>query len=234
MKNFPVIPGCELYLCGGSCRDYILKKPAKDRDFVVITEHTFDELVDIINSFPNSQVFLAKKEFNTIRCKIDHEVIDLVFPRLDGEYTDGRHPNYIVNADSLEADSTRRDFTMNAMYIDKYGILYDFHNGEQHIKNKIIYTVGDANKRFQEDYLRILRAVRFSCQLDFDISTDVLTAMKLNAHNLSLISTERIMDELNRSFIADPEKTIKYINYLSLYNILQEKRVNFLLTNKQL
>lgn len=234
MKEFPVIPGCELYLCGGSCRDQILGRNAKDRDFVVITNYNFNELVEVINKTPNCMVFLAKPEFNTIRCRINKEVIDLVFPRLDGDYTDGRHPNYIVNADSLEADSTRRDFTINAIYTDKYGILYDFHNGQQHIGMKLIDCVGDASKRFKEDYLRILRAVRFSCQLDFDISPSTYQSMIDNSQGLSSISTERIMDELNKSLLANPYKTIKYINELNLYSILAAKGINFQLTNKQL
>lgn len=241
MIKFPQIPGCELFLVGGSVRDYLLDKTPKDLDFVVITDLSFTELVETIDKLPNSKVFLTKPEFLTIRCKIDDQVVDLAFPRTDGEYEDGRRPEtteqipqWKETIDILKVDSMRRDFTMNAMYLGDDNGIRDFHGGLNDLKAKIIRTVGDPNKRFQEDFLRILRAVRFSAQLDFDIPNDVKAGMMSLTFGLKSISSERIREELNLSFKYDAKRTYYWIYWLDLYDILKQKNLTFQLTEKKL
>ena len=128
--NIPWIPGADFYLVGGSVRDTLLGRPIKDRDYVVLTEMSFDELVTEMES-AGATIFVRKPEFLTLRARFNKEVFDVTFPRVDGEYKDGRRPSVVTPADSLKQDASRRDFTINAMYLDAYGVVRDFYGGRQ-------------------------------------------------------------------------------------------------------
>lgn len=234
MKEFPNIPGCELYLAGGCVRDTLLGKQPKDRDFVVITKLAFSELVKVISEMPNCKVFLAKPEFLTIRCTINNEVIDLVYPRKDGNYSDNRRPDNVECIGTIEEDSNRRDFTINAMYMDSTGKVFDFHNGLSDLKDKIIRTVGNPLDRFEEDYLRILRAARFSITLGFNIEEDTYDAMTgLAIVFLENVCMERIKDELNKALKHNPGETFWILSDLMIFELLTTKGLSFELTNKR-
>ena len=157
--KFPELDGCEFFLCGGAVRDHLLDKKNKDEDYVVITDMKFDELVAAIEA-NGGKVFEAKKEFLTIRCKYQGRVIDIVYPRVEAGYSDFRHPSSVKSVSSLEEDSSRRDFKINAMYMNANGTIIDYHGGQANLKSKILYTVGKAEDRFCEDALRMLRAIR--------------------------------------------------------------------------
>jgi tRNA nucleotidyltransferase (CCA-adding enzyme) len=231
VKPFPEIPNCELYLVGGSVRDHLLGLKTKDRDFVVLTELSFDELVKTIDAMPDVKVFLAKPEFLTIRCIIKGEPIDIAFPRTDGSYTDRRHPDSVIRVNELYQDSQRRDFTINALYMSKTGEVIDYWGGKQDLERKLIKCVGDPYGRFQEDALRILRAIRFSAKLDFDIYLGTWLEMQDQSDLLHHISAERIREELNIALRIDAGRTIAHLERLFLFDLLKEKGLHFELSS---
>lgn len=180
--------GFRAYLTGGSLRDLILKRKPKDWD--VVTDAPRDELIKI---FPdNLEVGLA---FGILKLK-NHPDIDVATLRKDGPYKDGRRPQY-VKAGTALSDALRRDFTINSIYLDLVqGQVMDFTHGLADLKSELIRSVGRAEKRFSEDGLRILRALRFSAQLDFDIESKTFLALKQCKKMLRHISRERIRHEV--------------------------------------
>lgn len=229
--KFPKIPNCELYLCGGAVRDYLLGKEPKDLDFVVLTNYTYEELLAQLHEMDNVKVFKADAQFYTIRCLFDKEPIDLVFPRKERGYTDGRHPDSVERVSTLYEDSLRRDFTINAMYLDEDLNLIDYHNGQKDLEDKYIRTVQDPEITFKDDYLRILRAIRFSCQLRFGIAYDTQEAM--NFLGLTKVSMERVKDELNKALKFNERAAMSYISQIELYSVLKEHNLRLELTNKK-
>lgn len=228
--KFPEVDGIDFYLCGGAVRDLHLGKEAKDLDFVMITKMSYDEIVNKINQI--GKVFLAKPEFFTIRCKLDDEIYDLVLPRGDGYYEDSRHPSEVTRLNNLKDDAKRRDFTMNALYMDKDGYIIDSLNGVSAIKNKVILTCGKPAHRFSEDPLRILRAIRFSIQLGFKIDKNCSDMMITLAPFLKKISIDRIREEINKMLLIDPYETINLLEDYYLLSIVKEKGLKFQITNK--
>lgn len=192
--------GYEAYIVGGCVRDHILGMKPKDWD---ITTSALPE--DVKSLFPHT--FDTGIAHGTITVVINHCNFEVTTYRIDGEYKDNRHPEEVIFTDKLSGDLSRRDFTMNAIayndpkgYVDLFGGIEDIHKG-------IIRGVGIPAKRFQEDALRMLRALRFSAQLGFDIEIDTLNALIDNAHLITNISIERIRDEFLKLLISPhPEK----------------------------
>lgn len=183
------------YLVGGCVRDLFLFREPKDWD--ITTNATPDEIINIFGT--DETVY--ENPFGTVGVKIrkdedETEVVEVTTYRKEGEYKDFRRPERLEWGKNIEEDLERRDFTMNAIAYDPIkDILKDIYKGQNDIKNKIIRTVGEAEERFNEDALRMLRAVRFSAQLDFVISNEILEAIFRLASNLEKISKERIRDE---------------------------------------
>jgi len=232
--KFPKIKGCKFHLVGGCVRDTVMKKPFNDYDYVVETELPFNTLQYIINQMDNSRVYLAKEEFLTIRCRIDGQDCDIAYPRKDSDYTDGRHPDKVDHVGTLKEDASRRDFKMNAMYMDESKTIYDPFNGMSDITNKIISTVGSPRTRFKEDYLRVLRAIRFSIQCGFKIEDKTQYEMLFAAYRLRKISMERIKDELNKCFRINASRTVACIGAFDLWHILDYHKLNLELTNRKI
>ena len=230
--QFPILKGVKFYLCGGAVRDILLNKEPKDLDFVMITNKSYDEVVKDIEKI--GTVFLQKPEFLTIRCRLQRQVYDLVFPRGDGYYEDSRHPNNVVRLASLEEDSKRRDFTINAMYMDNEENIIDPLDGKFDIKRERIVTCGNPIDRFNEDPLRMLRALRFSIQLGFDIDNECKEVIKKNAYLLNNISVDRIRDEINKMLLKSPIKTVSYLYEYEFMPIICNKSLNFQVTNKRI
>jgi len=231
MQPFPVIPNTELFLAGGAVRDTLLGKTPKDRDFVAVTDFTFNSFVDAVNTV--GKVFQERPEFLTIRCRIDNEAIDLVFPRGEGGYEDARHPSMVRRLWTLEEDAARRDFTVNAMFMDSTGKVIDFFGGENDLQARVIRAVGDPVERFTEDALRILRMVRFACRLDFKISGATKHAARVMAPNLVNVSAERIREELSAALLANPARAMQLLIDLDVFDIIAEKGITFLSTLKE-
>lgn len=232
MQAFPQIPNTELFLVGGSVRDHLLHQPAKDRDFVALTELSFEELVEAVNTV--GRVFLASPEHLTIRCRIGTEAIDIALPRVESGTTDNRHPEIVTRAATLEEDASRRDFTINSMFMAEDGEIFDFHGGRRDIESGIIRTVGSPMARFREDALRVLRAIRFSCKLDFTIEKDTGMAISIMTPFLNNISSERIREEVNGAMRANTRKAFQTFDHFNLFGIFEAKGVNFEATLKEL
>lgn len=211
--------GFEAYLVGGCVRDALLGKTPKDWDLT--TNATPEEIQKI---FPDS---FYENDFGTVGVKIESEdptlkVIEVTPYRREGEYRDARRPESVAWAKTLSEDLERRDFTVNAIaYRAKTGELVDEHNGLDDLKKKTLRAVGDPQKRFAEDALRMMRAVRLSAELGFAIETETAHAIFENADNLSRISKERIRDEFIRTletptpmqalFLAQKLGVLKYV-----------------------
>lgn len=191
----------EIYLAGGSARDFLLNKDFKDFDFA--TPITSNQLIEALN-ITNYDSFAIK--FGTLKCHLFENDVEITTFRKEGEYKDFRRPSSISFVSSIEEDSKRRDFTINAIYIDKGYKIYDFHDGVNDLNNKIIRMIGDPYIRLKEDPVRILRALRFKTNLNFEIDPYLMEAMEKNKIYLQKISKDRLNLELNKF------KHLKYYN----------------------
>lgn len=205
--------GFEGFAVGGCVRDSLLKKTPKDWDI------TTDALpVDMKKIF--KKTFDTGIAHGTVTVLMDGVGYELTTYRIDGNYSDGRHPDSVSFSKNLSEDLCRRDFTVNAMaYSHNKGIV-DLFGGRKDLQNGIIRAVGDAKKRFDEDALRMLRAVRFAAQLGFKIDDDTFAAIKEKAKLLSNVSKERIFVELNKSLCGDFAQNIKMVYTSGLYRYI--------------
>ncbi len=176
-----------LYLTGGSARDYLLKRDFIDFDLT--TDATPNEMKEFL---PEMDYTYAK--FGNVHSK--H--LDITTLRVEGDYKDYRHPSVVRFTAKLEEDYLRRDFTINALYIDSNLKVHDYCHGLDDLKNKIIRFIGDPNKRVQEDPLRILRAERFAKKLGFIIESNSLKAMSDNKRLLEKLNSNKIKEEIKK------------------------------------
>lgn len=192
--------GFQGYAVGGCVRDLLLEKEPKDWD---ITTNAKPE--EIQKLFPEH---VYENTFGTVAVKTDSkkpelELVEVTPYRIEGKYTDKRHPDEIKFADKLGDDLSRRDFTINAMAMDKDGEVIDLFDSQKDLKSKIIRTVGEPQERFNEDALRLLRAVRFATILGFELEKNTLEAVIKNSDWLTAISKERIRDEFIKIINSD-------------------------------
>lgn len=188
--------GYEAYVVGGCVRDAILGRPAADWD---ITTNAKPEQVKALFS----RTIDTGLQHGTVTILQGKEGFEVTTYRIDGEYQDGRHPSEVIFTPSLLEDLKRRDFTINAMAYNEAEGLIDAFDGMKDLKNRQIRCVGEPRERFTEDALRILRAVRFSAQLNFEIEKDTRAAIAEFADSLTRISAERIQTELVKLLTSD-------------------------------
>ncbi|MDF2804532.1 MAG: hypothetical protein K0S61_4437 [Anaerocolumna sp.] len=194
--------GYEAFAVGGCVRDSILEREPEDWD--ITTKATPLEVKNIFRRTIDTGI-----QHGTVTVMLDKDGYEVTTYRVDGEYEDSRHPKEVSFTSDLIEDLKRRDFTINAMAYNKDKGLVDAFDGLSDIKEGIIRCVGSAAERFEEDALRILRAVRFSAQLGFTIESETLEAVKKKVNNLKNISAERIRVELNKLLLSPhPEKLI--------------------------
>jgi poly(A) polymerase len=197
--------GLEAYVVGGYARDLVLNRPSKDIDFTCVGSG-IELAQEVARQYEYHVPLSVFKNFGTAMLKLDDYELEFVGARKESYRTDSRKP--IVENGTLEEDLERRDFTINAMAISlnasNYGDLLDPFDGQKDIKRKLIRTPLEPNITFSDDPLRMLRAVRFAAQLNFDIDADTFFALSENADRLKIISAERIIDELNK-IIATPK-----------------------------
>ncbi len=209
--------GYEAYVVGGCVRDYISDRPINDWD---MTTNALPD--DIIKAFSDKKTVMTGARFGMVTVIIDSLPIEITTFRAEQGYSDMRHPDRVIFSDKLEDDLCRRDLTVNSMaFSPKRGIV-DLFGGCDDIKNKIIRAVGEAEKRFSEDPLRIMRALRFASVLGFEIEEKTKEAIMSNAHLLSAVSAERIFTELKKLLcgVGAGEVLVKYAR--ALYPILPE------------
>ena len=192
--------GYEAFVVGGCVRDSLLGRNPNDWDI------TTSALPLQVKALFRRTIDTGLKH-GTVTVLMDGEPFEVTTYRVDGEYLDGRHPSEVTFTASLQEDLQRRDFTINAMaYSEKKG-LQDLFGGLPDLEKGLIRAVGDPAKRFGEDALRIMRAVRFAAQLGYEVEEDTVQAMKELAPTLSKISAERIAAELEKLLVSPhPEK----------------------------
>ena len=189
--------GFKAYAVGGVVRDLLLKKPCDDID--VTTSALPDQILEV---FSSDKKVLTGLKHGTVGIVAFGRLYEVTTFREDGEYKDNRHPEEVRFVNDVKGDLSRRDFTVNAMaFHPKEGYIDPFF-GEEDLKNKIIRCVGEPDKRFKEDGLRILRALRFSSQLGFEIEENTSKAIFDNKELLKGISGERILIELKKTLLG--------------------------------
>lgn len=188
--------GYEAYAVGGCVRDSILGKEPNDWD--ITTSAKPEEIKKLFNRTIDTGI-----QHGTVTVMIEKEGFEVTTYRIDGEYEDSRHPKEVTFTANLAEDLRRRDFTINAMAYNEKDGLIDIFEGIQDMKQGIIRCVGDAKERFTEDALRMMRAVRFSAQLGYQIDEETKEAIKELAPTLQNISAERIQVELVKLLVSD-------------------------------
>ena len=187
--------GFEAYAVGGCVRDSLLGRKPDDWD--ITTSATPQETKQLFQ-----KTFDTGIEHGTITVLLGKDAYEVTTYRVDGKYEDSRHPSEVTFTRSLKEDLLRRDFTMNAMaYNDKEGLV-DIFGGMDDLQNRCIRCVGNAEERFREDALRILRAVRFAAQLDFEVEAETKQGIRRLAPTLANISAERIQVELVKMLVS--------------------------------
>ncbi len=197
----------EAYFVGGFVRDSILNIPCNDID--IATNALPEEIEEI---FDNTKA--TGKKYGTITVFMDKYSFEVTTYRIDKNYINNRRPETVNFSKILKEDLIRRDFTINALARDINGKIIDLFNGRKDLNNKLIRAIDDPNKRFKEDALRILRAIRFVGKLDFKIEKNTFNAMKKNLKLLRNIASERIINEL---------KIILSLNHIDrVYKLFEE------------
>lgn len=209
--------GFEAYAVGGCVRDSLLGKTPNDWD---ITTSAKPE--DMKSVFADFHCIDTGIKHGTVTVVIDGEPLEITTFRLDGEYEDNRHPKSVTFTSNLGADLGRRDFTVNAMAYSKKTGTVDLFGGQNDLKNGIIRCVGDPDRRFNEDALRILRALRFASALDFEIEEKTAQSLLKNRALLGNISEERIAKELLKLVCGKGAKRILTDVAPVLFEILPE------------
>lgn len=209
--------GFEAYAVGGCVRDSLLGKTPNDWD---ITTSAKPE--DMKSVFADFHCIDTGIKHGTVTVVIDGEPLEITTFRLDGEYEDNRHPKSVTFTSNLGADLGRRDFTVNAMAYSKKTGTVDLFGGQNDLKNKILRCVGDPDRRFNEDALRILRALRFASALDFEIEEKTAQSLLKNCALLGNISEERIAKELLKLVCGKGAKRILTDFAPVLFEILPE------------
>lgn len=215
------LEGFKIYLVGGSVRDILSNRPVKDWDLT--TNATPEEMLTLYpeafydNAFGTVGIPLERLE------ETEHKgVVEITTFRTEKGYKDRRHPETVEWGKTIEEDLSRRDFTINAIALNlENNDIIDPFNGQEDLKNNLIRAVGDADLRFKEDALRLVRAIRFAAQLGFQIEEKTLSAITADAALLSEIAKERVRDELMKILASDyPYEGIMLLKNTELLQII--------------
>lgn len=199
--------GFEAYCVGGCVRDAVLARTPSDWD--ITTSAKPEEVKACFRRTIDTGI-----QHGTVTVMLDKTGFEVTTYRIDGDYSDGRHPDSVSFTSNLAEDLRRRDFTINAMAYNERDGLVDLYGGMQDLQKKMIRCVGDPDERFDEDALRILRAVRFAAQLNFEIDPATEAAISRHAEHLRVVSAERIQTEIVKLIVSEhPEK------WLELYRL---------------
>ncbi len=217
--------GFEAFIVGGCVRDSLLNKKPQDYD---ITTNAFPEKIEELFD----KTIPTGIKHGTVTVLIDKNPYEVTTYRVDGEYLNNRKPKDVKFVSNIEEDLSRRDFTINAMAYSPYLGFKDCFNGKEDLKNKLIRCVGDPDKRFSEDALRMLRAIRFSCQLNFKIEKLTAESIRKNFKLIKNISMERIQSEFTKIILSnDPDKGLMLLRKLGFSDFLIEEFKSLKLIN---
>ncbi|MFA6919100.1 MAG: CCA tRNA nucleotidyltransferase [Patescibacteria group bacterium] len=224
IKQFPE---ANIYLVGGAVRDIILERQTKDFDFV-ISKVDVNDLEKFLSQ--KGKVNLVGKSFGVFKFVPENkeekiEAFDIALPRTEHAGMSGGYKDFEIQSDKdlpIKDDLGRRDFTINALAYDlKNEKIIDEFGGIKDLQDKIIRAIGDPKQRFQEDYTRMMRAIRFSCQLNFEIEEKTLATIKSKADKIISISKERIYEEFIKIIMSDrAEQGIRIMQEIGLLKIL--------------
>lgn len=224
--------GFEAFVVGGCVRDILVDRIPKDWD--VATNAKPEEVQNFFSTFAGATAdkpaTFYENEFGTVGIKVpkftpngpdrEYDIIEVTTYRIESKYSDKRRPDKVEFAKTLEEDLSRRDFTVNAVALKLKNSSYEIvdpYDGQKDIKKKIIRAVGDAHERFDEDALRMMRAVRFHAELGYEIEKNTFSAIKKYSGHLKHIALERIKDELAKIIISDnPSEGIDMLHETSL------------------
>lgn len=211
--------GYEAYWAGGCVRDMLLS--IKPKDFDIVTNATPDELENLFD-----KTIPVGKQFGVIRAIVNEHHFEIATFRSDAGYSDGRRPD-AVTFTSAEEDARRRDFTINAMFYDPIADkIIDYVGGQKDLDAKLIRFIGDPHERIQEDHLRILRAIRFKNQFQFQYHPETYAAIKRHAPLIANIAPERIQDELNKMIMSPhPRKAFEEMEDTGVLQLLMPEMV---------
>ena len=185
--------GFRLYVIGGTTRDYLLKKELTDYDFVT------DAMPSEMKTFLSNANYHFEK-YGSVRLKVNGIKVDITTLRTENNYLDKRHPDSITFTKSLEEDYVRRDFTINAIYLDENYKIVDFCGGFNDLNDKIIRFIGDPSTRIKEDPLRIIRAKRFADVLGFKIEENTLKAINELSYLTNELNPDKIKEEIRKGY----------------------------------
>ena len=205
----------EIRLVGGAVRDLLLQKKVSDFDFA--TKFLPQEIIKILEKNKIKAVPTGIK-YGTITAVIKGRNFEITTLRKDNE-TDGRYcdPEFV---DDFALDAARRDFTINALFLDAEGLVYDYFDGISDLKNKKVKFIGDANQRIKEDYLRILRFFRFSCKYGQKLDKEGLMACAGQRKNLQKLSKERIRSEFLKMLSCERQE-----NLIAILEVFKDKKI---------
>lgn len=190
--------GFKSYVVGGAIRNNLLNIPVKDWD--ICTNAKPDEMLSIFRNFYTIETGIKHGTLTVVLNNVNYEVTTF---RIDGDYSDNRHPDSVEFVDDIVLDLSRRDFTINAMAYNETEGLINPYGGQQDLKNGIIKCVGNPDDRFNEDALRMMRAIRFASQLNFEIDINLQESISKNHGLINNISKERISSELCKILLSD-------------------------------
>ena len=193
--------GHEAYAVGGCIRDSLLSKEPKDWD--ICTSALPEQTIKCFKDLKGSHIIETGLQHGTVTLLLNHNPFEITTYRVDGKYTDNRRPEKVEFVNVLKRDLARRDFTINAMAYNPKTGLADYYGGCRDLAQRRIKCVGNPNRRFREDALRIMRALRFAAELGFSIESDTSAAMRDNRKLLHNIAAERIAAELNKLLMGD-------------------------------
>ncbi len=192
--------GYTALFAGGCVRDRLLNRPAKDYD--VVTDAVPEEVTKCFR-----RTLQIGAQFGVVMVLTEGQQVEVATFRTEGGYQDGRHPGHVEFGSATE-DASRRDFTVNGMFYDPIEkTVLDFVNGQQDLEKRILRTIGDPDERFGEDYLRMLRAVRFAVKLEFEIDSATWAAVQTHAPKITGVSAERIAAELEQ-ILSHPNRAV--------------------------
>ena len=204
--------GFEAYAVGGCVRDLMRGKTPDDWDMT--TSARPEEVMALFEG----HAIPTGLQHGTVTVRQDGESFEITTFRADGEYTDSRHPSCVTFSDSLQEDLCRRDFTVNAMAMDRRGTLTDPFGGRSDLQKGVIRCVGEADRRFGEDALRIMRGLRFASVLGFTIEENTARSIRKNRQRLQNIAIERILVEMDKLLCGENAGTI-LLDYPEVFGV---------------
>ncbi len=222
ISNYCSANNIESFVVGGFVRDFLLERPSKDIDILIIGDgiSVAKQIAKQIDPKISVTIF---KNFGTAYFKLNDYEIEFVGSRKESYASDSRNP--IIETGSFKDDINRRDFKINSIAISlnnqNFGELIDLHDGLTDIKQKVINTPLDSNITFSDDPLRMLRGIRFACQLDFEIHDDLVKTMTKQKNRISIVTNERIVDEINKIILSEtPSKGFKILEQTGILEII--------------